>query len=343
MALPDQSVVKEAILKAQDWIVASQKEDGLFVYLYDRKSKQEVEANNIVRQIGTFWSLCATYSYNYRPQILKSINDFRAGIEPYIQAGEVAEDNIAYIEFDGLAKVNSASLYILALASLQEQGIILTNKEKTWLPQLVRGIQKMALENGGFYYLYFVPAEKNRVSIYGSGQALYALQRYNQVFLNHNQDLQEFINFHFEILFNQALEGTLEEEPTRAFVLWGLYILNEGQIPQAEQKIRQLLQKLNQYRKFNQECTHHGCILAPEGKDPALLEGLTKVLKTYPVEGLFEYQAKAVDELLDRQIQPSEGFGAGAFCKEEACETLRIDRTQHGIMALNNLWLQLTQ
>jgi hypothetical protein len=345
----------------QSWIINQQKEDGLFRYQYNLKEQEYAEENNLVRQVGTFYGLVRSYQFFSNEAARPAIMNFRQGISDYIKYDIIDNKEIAYLEYDEVAKLNAQALYILALAELKKQGFALTEKELSDAKKIIQGIEMMESEDGGFWYLYYLPEVHNRISIYGSGEALFALAQYYQ-YVEKNSDYLSLAKKHFALLYPGALAAeNFADEEARAFHSWVLYYLAslEQIEPGQFEYIVPLMARAFEYKEKNPACRNENCIISPDaGIELSLLEGFSAAyplfsiqdresknkLKEYIEFGIERVGALQIKTIQDYKNKTGQDYGdkpeniIGGFCEAESCNYLRIDIAQHALGALMNVY-----
>lgn len=326
--------ISTSLQKASKWLIGTQKEDGLFHYEYNREDKKYSDDDNIVRQIGTFWSVIELYDYFRTPELKHVIEKFRGAIKDKIQTGEAGGEEIAFIKYNGMAKINSSALYVIALSRLKQIGLNVSEEEEKTLEKIITGALKMRSDQG-FYYLYYIPKGKNRISVYGSSQMLMAFNLYQKAFgkVLGEEDLKN-IETTSNHLFDQAMKTNIPDEGFRAYMLWGIY---DAAINNNGEKTAAIIDRLITYRKNNDNCKDGPCMV--ENPDPALLEGVLFAYKTLPSEQqkqLEDYIQKSLKNLAALQVTSNDKRENGGYCKDEDCQTLRIDITQHHAVSLLN-------
>ena len=322
-----------SLKNATNWLTNIQKKDGLFSYQYNRERETFDDDNNIVRQIGTFWSLIELQNYFQTDHLKKAIKNFQRGIKPYIKYATINDQSIAYIAHKGLSKINATALYILAYSRLKQNGITLSIEEENTLNQMVSGAFQMVSENKGFYYLYFVPQAQNRISVYGTGQMLYALQQYQAAFNVSFSTAQETILKNiYNARIKEMVNSPIIKENHRAFVLWALYLAHHHK---NYKEIENIIKRLWTHKQQSDQCHNNTCLI--ENPDPALLEGVALIYPTLPAVQknlLTPYLQDSFTSLFELQIKNNNMNENGAFCVDKTCKNLRIDITQHHILSI---------
>lgn len=346
--------VSSRIKQGQQWIVNAQQDNGLFTYEYKVHENKFTNDDNIVRQVGTFWALIDTLDYNKNAQVLKTIDNFRDHISSLIIRSKAWGEDIAYIEYKGYGKINTAALYVLALLSLKEKGVELTEQEELDLPLMVHGMRKMSNEEGGFWYIYYLQEKYNKISTYGSGEAIYALAKY----YDHIDDIDglKWTYNAFKKYYNRYLKHETDFYVTeaRSFFSWSIYgltIINKKFPIKYEDTVKPLLKLGFDKRESNPRCQNRGCFLAPNIADAAFSEGMVQAYKMAliyekdeaEIAKIREYITLAIQDFSDLQITDLETFKKkynytgeekpvlGAFCRSAECYTIRNDLTQHAL------------
>jgi hypothetical protein len=334
------------------WIVNAQKADGLFTYEYLPHLGRETDKNNIVRQVGTFWALVRADARYSNAASRAAIDAFRAGIARYIVESKAGGEEIAFIRHDGLGKLNAAAIYTIALVDMVESGIALNATEARILPKLVRGMRQMASENGGFWYIYYLPKEHNLITPYGSGEALYALAKY----YGHADDAAEMrwvydtFRRYYGNYFKPIPDFT--ESHVKGFFSWGIYAVQEiGRAMPVDYQayVQPMLKEALRFRAKNATCADRGCMTSLNATDAVFLEGMvTGYAMAREEEGdtdftreIRRYIDLARAHIVSRQVTGGGGFPGdekavtGGFCEDAKCNYMRNDINQHAMMALD--------
>lgn len=349
--------LRNRIELAQQWIVNAQLDDGLFTYEYNIATDEFSESNNIVRQVGTFWALVESLRYFQGKATVKAVNNFREKISSLVVHSKAGDKDIAYIEFNDYGKINTSALYILSLLSLKEQGFELTNQEKKDIPLFIEGMREMSDNKGGFWYIYYMPEEYNFISTYGSGEAIYAMARYYD--LSNDVDGLEWTYNEFVKYYDRYLkeEDDFQATEARAFFSWAIYglaIINKKFPIKYESSVKPLLTLGFDKRESNELCKDRGCLLAPNLGDAPFMEGIVQAYKMAliyekdekEIAKIKEFLDLALNDFIDLQVTDMEKFKKdfdfkgdekrvfGSFCRDEKCETMRNDLTQHALSAV---------
>jgi hypothetical protein len=345
-----------------DWLLKGQREDGLYAYTRDPMASKDSDAENIVRQIGTLWAVTRSLEVEDRPETRASINRFRAAIPDYLKTGKAAGKEIAYVEEKGVAKLNAAALYLLALLEMKDKGFSLTEEEQAAIPLLARGLMGMREENGGFRYLYYVSKESNRITPYGSSEALLALAR-----LAHEDgdaSLKAYANESFGLYYKTYLASVdFNSTNLKGYFSWALHaqgLLQEDGEKAYNGPVRTMLTKAFKHRRGNPECKDRGCIVTFTLSDMPYLEGVMSALplaRRYEQDKRFlaemeNYASLALQriaylqvneknhpELLKTSSRPATDL-LGGFCEDNTCRLMRNDLAQHALTALINYYGQ---
>lgn len=356
--------LSRSITAAQNWLIHGQSQrpdpSGLYAYIYDPLNDTYPEQDNIVRQLGTLWAMVATLDRaEHRAQALQSINRFRTAVQSFVEHEIIEGEKIAFLNVDGIAKLNASALYVLAYATMLEQGIALNRNEIDQLTWFVRGIQTMAAGDGRYYYIYFLPNENNKISSYGTSEAYFALQKFANV--THNQKIHDYTAQQFELFFtNHIRDATdLTSDEMKGYLSWGLYALAARPIFTSEDYSRYLkpvLVKLLHHSRANPETRASDCIFIDSALDAPFAEGLAAVLPLIrrhdpapqfiaaiedqlhnAIAVLRTYQILSVNDYETNAGLPFTGDPArilGGFCNDRACTLMRNDNTQHIMMAI---------
>ncbi|MGE3624528.1 MAG: hypothetical protein AB7H77_11760 [Bdellovibrionales bacterium] len=351
--------LRQSLRLNTDWLLNGQQENGLFTYELKPLDQVKPETNNMVRQIGTFWGLIRMQEFDGRSEIKQAISRFRNAIRRYIKKGNSPGGEIAYIEFNNAAKLNSAALYLLALASMKQAGMVLTPEEQEIAPLLINGLKQMANGKGGFWYIYYLDEKHNRITSYGSAEAIYALAMWAHV--TGDDDLRDYARATFMAYYDHYLRDLDEFENTlfRAWFSWALHAQSLLGAADEEDRykyyIRPMLALALAHRAANPTCAEAGCIMGPTASDAPFLEGIVAAYPIakrheqdeYFVNAIENYIARALPallslqatadstELLEKSPHAPEAL-IGGICFDPGCSFMRNDLNQHAMIAMLN-------
>jgi hypothetical protein len=355
------SDVKERIIHGQNWIVEAQKENGLFTYEYNIVEGKHIDDDNIVRQTGGFWALVDSLQFKRNEEILETINRFRKKIDTLVVHSRAGDEEIAYIEFQDLGKINTSALYVLSLLELEENGIELSATEKENLPLIIKGMRLMSDEEGGFWYIYHMPSEHNKITAYGTGEAIYALAAY----YHSRGDIEgaKWVYDQFQKYFERYIKSAENFMATesKAFFSWGIYglaALNQSLPIDYKDTVQYMVDSALTYRAETDDCKDRGCIIGPSITDAPFLEGFVQAYHLAKKYDKGSEETQKIKEFIDLALKDLNGFQIlqfhrgfagitdenlikerrkeviGSFCTGEKCENIRVDYTQHAISAM---------
>ncbi len=362
--------IAERITLAQTWIMNAQRSDGLFIYEYLPLEDKFTDDDNIVRQVGTFWALTESLSYARNAETLAVISKFRDKIGRMIIRAKAKEENkstdIAYIDFNGIGKLNTSALYVLSLLSLKNHNVPLTQQEEKDLPLFIEGLRKMSDEKGGFWYLYYLPKKDNKITSYGSGEALFALAKY----YDHTNDIDNlkwvykaFLKYDERFLKNNP---SFQNTEARSFFSWGIYalaVINEKFPIPYETTVKPMLDMAFKAREESPKCQNKGCFFAPSLGEAAFFEGMVQAYKMTQNAEKDKAEVQKLKDFIDlalqyyaslqvtniEQFRQKSGYTGktenvlGVFCDGEPCKRIRNDLTQHAMNALIYYHKQICQ
>ncbi len=353
----DKEEIINSIISSQSWIKKVQKEDGLFGYEYNLNNNSFSDSNNMVRQIGTFYSLIKSLEINSNFSLINSIYEFNDEIKSnYLKYDFINGTKIAYVEYDNISKINSNSLYLLSLIEMKKKNLSLDIEDYNNINSLYNGIKLMSSSSGGFYYIYYLDRDLNKITPYGSGEALFALMSYYNN-IDSNDELLRFLEKNFESLYLGYINEDFNGENLRSFYSWSLYFLYEYSLNSNNSNTldldfksyaNELINKAMSFRESNPICRNSGCIISRGISGVTFLEGTSigyKLLsfnnynrirvinyfnKAYPYYLSLQHFDKNISSILN-----------GGFCNNENCNLFRIDYNQHAMMALMNIYPEL--
>lgn len=353
------SQVSDSIRSGQNWIVQAQKPNGLFLYEYNIAEARAVEADNIVRQIGTFWALIQSHRHHPTKASANAIDRFRKGIDAFIVEAKAGAAEVAFIRHQELGKLNSVALYTVALLDLEKAGFMLSPREKELLPKLVHGMREMAHTDGGFWYIYYLPQTYNRITPYGTGEALYALAKY----YNATQDKKNmrWVYDTFKRYYARYIVPAehFRKSENAGFFSWGIYTLSEisQQMPvDYHAYVRPILDRAFDFRANNSRCQGKGCLFDTQVTDAVFLEGMVEAYRMAKIakeKSAYTWQLQAyihqaialtrdlqihdvstLETRLGKEFTGDAKHVMGAFCINPTCRSLRTDLNQHALIAL---------
>ena len=261
---PNCEETKRIIRGGVDWLIRGQQSTGLFTYDRFTQEKADRETQNMTRQIGTLWSMTRSLEVLDRPEVRRSIDRARAAIAGFVETNHSPDGDVAFIEEMEIAKLNAAALYLLTLTELQQKAFSLTVDEQRHLPMLAAGLRQMREDSGGFRYLYFMPRQENRITTYGSAEAVLALAAYAE----HEGDAQ--LKDYALDSFNRYYKSYLAEAEgfgstdLRGYFSWALQaqmLLQDDLESSYHGPIRAMVEKALTYRSNNAACATAGCIV----------------------------------------------------------------------------------
>ncbi|MFA6528045.1 MAG: AMMECR1 domain-containing protein [Candidatus Gracilibacteria bacterium] len=168
----DRENIETMLSTAGDWLEGKMEENGKFKYEYSPSEDDYTTDYNLLRHIGSTYSLLLLYEYYGNEKYLES---GKKGID-YFMTYAVAENEMLYIEDDGEAKLGGAALAIIALEKYHE----ITGDENSLdlAEKFGKFILIMQKDDGGFknYYPEEKTEEKEAYEVY-SAEANLALTR----------------------------------------------------------------------------------------------------------------------------------------------------------------------
>lgn len=353
------------LVLSQKWFDNSHEKDNILNYIYYPENNQISLDRDIVREMGAFWGYVRLYGFNKNEDSLIQIEEIRRNIQDYIKYDKIEGTEIAYIEFNDIALINTQAFYLLALSELKKEGILLTEREEQDLEKIINGIYLMRAKKGGLWYVYYLPSEKNKISPYGTSETLFGLISYYK-YINKDKKVLDFAENIFKEYFEIAQKYSFEKEEARSFHSWILYFLKDlYQIDESYYSyVETIVNNALDYRKNNINCYNSGCLIYKKTiSEAGFLEGnivVYNILRemNYPrIEELKEYIDLAINDIYSMQIRSIEDYYEktgksfngnnemliGGFCGglndgKFFCETMRSDYTQHSSSALLNYY-----
>lgn len=353
---------RQIVRDGVDWLIAGQKTSDL--YAYERFTLEQADRNtqNMTRQIGTLWGMIRSLEVENRPEVRRSIDRARQAISAFVQTNHSHEGDVAFIEEMGIAKLNAAALYLLALTELKNKDIYLRRDEQRHLPMLATALRQMREDSGGFRYLFFMPKEENRITSYGSAEAVLALATYAEY--QADAELKAYALDSFNRYYKSYLTATegFDSTDLRGYFSWALQaqVLLHDDLEEAYHgPIGTLIEKALTYRKNNRTCAAAGCIVTPDLTDAPFLEGIMAalpIMRRYETDKALladaeSYASLALRQIADFQVteDDEELLAAsprphtdllGGFCDSAACTYMRNDLAQHALVALTTYYGQ---
>ncbi len=335
---------RDTALDAAAWLYLNQRDDGSYVYEYDRASDEFPDAYNVVRHAGVTMSLYQVAG--------------RLGDEASFDAAERGTawllDNMVYRDNWGgptngtNVKVGSAALMTIALAERRLlTGEPLHDGTMRALGEFMRVQQK---ENGGFFTKWFVATEMmdlRSTSAYYPGEALWALAMLHEAFPDEGWDVDAWETADFVSLLRDD-EEDVEFPPLNDH--WAAYGFAEmaewGLEDQHTDYARRLAARFSLFIRFEAQKTDEGMSLQVRGdsrRSSALgtwVEGMAALWRlSMSDERLADIsdeileQARCGAELLaDRQVGDNQPpLESGAWFIHDVT---RMDDQQHAISGL---------
>jgi len=347
---------EEAIEQGARWFVRNQNSHGFFPYERYIDEDEDRPTQNLVRQVGSFWAIVRSISVDDTKDKRAAIDHFRDAITAHVVTGASPKGEIAYIDERGIGKLNAAALYLLALLELEDQGFALTPREQEYIPLLANGLTQMRQDSGGFLYLYYVPLPNNRITPYGSAEALLALAKLAHQRNDH--ELRAYVQDTYYRYYDTYLKDqlTLNSTYLKGYFSWAAQAqpyLGFDEKYFYQNHLRPLAKLALEYRKSNEVCRNNGCIFRNNLCDAPFLEGFMAILPlalSYEDDKAFldemsSYADAAIEQIRNRQImqnskdilerspRPNTEL-IGAFCYDEPCTFARNDFNQHALIPL---------
>lgn len=335
---------RDAAIDAAEWLRVNQREDGSYVYEYDRNTDSFSNNYNIVRHAGVTMSLYQTAG---------RLSD-NLSFEAAERGTAYLIDNLYYYDDwagpaeDGNIKVGSAALMTIALAERR----LLTGEpvHDEVMRDLGRFMLAQQKENGGFFTKWFLDSqEMDRVSTsaYYPGEALWALAMLHEAFPGEGWDESAYLTADFVSLYRDDEEEVPYPPLNDHWAAYGFAEMAEWGL--AEHHVdyaRRLAARFSLFVRFEAQKTDEGVSLWTRGdsrRSSALgtwVEGLAALWRLSmsderlsDISGDILEQARCGSDLLvQRQVRGDRPpLEAGAWFIEGVT---RMDDQQHAISGL---------
>jgi hypothetical protein len=173
------SALEHAAARGGEWIGRGQRENGRYVYEYDRSDDRIVPGYNIVRHAGVTMSLYQLARAGHRDALPAAEEGLAVMLDALVPAGE----GMAYVEGGGEAGLGASALMLAALAQRREAtGDGAHDREMRALGRFLTG----QITTGGqmleAYDLTARTAVPGRTSRYATGEAAWALAQLHNLF-----------------------------------------------------------------------------------------------------------------------------------------------------------------
>jgi AMMECR1 domain-containing protein len=163
----NKKAVRESIDLAGEWMLNDMNSDGSLRYKYAPSTNDYPDENNMIRQIMGTWSLARIYTFTGEKKYLDAWhNNMEFNFNNFYVRDE--EKDFGYLWFDNEAKLGSAAF---ALASILEIGDPEYDDEKQELINFIYYLQ----EPDGAFKTFYLPADRNDNQYYYPGEALLSL------------------------------------------------------------------------------------------------------------------------------------------------------------------------
>ena len=358
----DKAVLNRSIELAGKYLLASQKEEGNFIYEYDFLKRQSPAGDSQVRQAGALWGLALINGENPSAQTLTALEK---GLRFFKTHSRLAGD-ARYIVYPG---EKSGSLGTVALVALALMDFIPTIRDekikeqyKNDLSQYLKFLLLARQKNGQFHSSYDLKTGQpsGNPSPYFDGEALLALAKAARQsgFSQLKPLVLESAAAMYQMHIREALKKDADSPVTKGFYQWGSMSFFE--IYQAKWTDYQL------YGRYIVELAYwmidvHQTLKKPRNTAYAY-EGLScafAVARMEKNEQAVQKIAHVIDEGMGKLISWQKGSPyeveflkramdpniLGAVMNGEQDPVLRIDVTQHQlhamILARNHLYSSL--
>jgi len=332
-------VILDKILSGKDWFLKTiNPELTLLEYQYDPSENQYSSDNNHVRQLGTLWAISELKQFLNTNEFDPLINNTLTHYLSY----STTVDDYTFLTINGKSKLAYNAFFILALLNYQDY----LNRDII-LSQLADGILSMQNENGS-YDTYFM-SDINTGTDFYPGQAMLALIKLYE-HTNNNEYIDSVKNAF------PYYRSYWRDNKNTAFIPWHTQVysllFNYTNDPDLIDFIFEMNDWLiDNHQIFNSQYPDEIGGLpynTPMISTSSYLEGINdaytlakNVNDAYHMEKYANSIMLGTRFILQLQFNENNTFylenpnkAIGGFKKSLICNELRIDHTQHAVMAL---------
>lgn len=339
--------INESLRLAGQWLINNQNADGSLRYLYYPTTTSYSSSNNMIRQYMATVALAELYQYT-GSEAYKSAFDYnmRFNFANYYEEN----GSLGYIAYENEAKLGAAAIALMAILESKHSAY------QTPQQRLTEMILFLHNETDGSFTTFYFPKERRGDNEYFyPGEAMLALmklylQTENTAYLETVKKSFDYYSMYFEDKMNPAFI------PWHTMADYYLY-LETGNETYANYilEINDWLLKIQ--NKNCSEPRHLGRFYDPEheeygpphaSSDGVYVEGLSYAYRvaalkndTVRMDAYKEAMLLGARSLLEMQFTPQEAAPLpdtaavlGGFRTSTTRDEIRIDNTQHAIMAL---------
>ena len=345
--------VRESIDLAGEWMLNHLNEDGSLNYKYEPSTDSYPDQNNMIRQTMGTWSLARLYTFTKDKKYLDAWNkNMQYNLDNYYV--EDQEHDFGYILFDDKAKLGSAAFM---LASILETKNPKYEEEKQKLINFIYYLQ----QDEGYFRTFYIPADRNDNQYYYPGEALLAMMLlYEQT---KDKEILKKVDKSF-YFYREYFYDTMNP----AFVPWQTQAYYKAYLATGKQEYADFVFEMNDWlvdvmvwdslepypdylgRYYSAEHPDYGPSHA--ASTSVYIEGLSDAFKLAKKSGDTERAEKYRNAIILGIRSTIElQYGAGTMFyienKDKARggirttvtdNSIRIDNTQHSIMAFINIY-----
>jgi UDP-N-acetylmuramoyl-tripeptide--D-alanyl-D-alanine ligase len=349
------AILDESLEAGTRFLLANQKREGHFTYLYDFVAKREIAGLSPVRQAGALWSLALIHQARPTEETADAV---RRGLSFFLEHSRVTKDGRRYVVYPGskAGRTGTVALVSLALVDLLRAERSLEDRpayEKR-LEELLAFLWSLRTEAGLFHqgYRHEGGDPAGAPSPYFDGETLLALCRAS-AYLGYGDELRSSVLESAEEMYRVHVVEAREVDPdsnsTKGFYQWGSMSFFEihragwdGSDRWAERTVELARWMIDVHRTLarrkNTAYAHEGMLcawelarrtgdLASRRKIGRVIdEGLMK-LTTWQVGG------PAPNEYLESK-PTTDPLAVGGVMNAKNDPVLRIDVTQHQMHAV---------
>lgn len=173
------NLIKKILRDLGNYLTINNQQNGQFNYLYFPIHNKYKPSYNILRHLGTIWSLIKLYQYfkwvDYKVVIYRAIKFI---LHNFL----VKLDNLYFIKNSGLINCGATALAILVLTEYQT--ILNDTQYQVILDHLVKGLKFLQKQDGSFthkLYINDLSVHTDFDTIYYHDEALFALMKYYEL------------------------------------------------------------------------------------------------------------------------------------------------------------------
>ncbi|MHC4470765.1 MAG: hypothetical protein ACYS99_07350 [Planctomycetota bacterium] len=220
-------ILDASLAKGTEYLLASQKPAGDFVYQYDLVRSREIAGISPVRQAGALWGIALIHQEHPRPETAEA---FARGFKFFLAHSRLTEDGRRYIVYPGSAGGRTGTVALASLALIEvlrsdpdpEDGVEYAKR----LDEFLAFLWSLRTPRGQFHrgYEHDDGAPAGPPSPYFDGETLLALVKAAR-YLDYEDEYRERVLESAEETYRVNVVAALKAHPdsntTKGFYQWG--------------------------------------------------------------------------------------------------------------------------